>query len=101
MLAAREALDRDVVGGFYQPVGARPDGRRARGLLVDGADDGIACVRGDRREAGEVRALLDAALEIAVEAVGALADGRLEPMPETCTRDRRCAYPTICRVERA
>jgi ATP-dependent helicase/DNAse subunit B len=99
MIAARELLDVEPVGGFYQPIGARPNDRKARGVLVDGADDAIDSVRGDRRDADEVRELLDAVVGLALDAIAGIEAGAVQPRPLTCSRDGGCAHPSICRLE--
>ncbi len=100
MLAVSELLGLDAVGGFYQPIGPRrPDERRPRGLLVEGVDDELALVGGDRRDAAEVRALLDAAVARALAALDELRAGELESRPHSCGYDGRCVYPSVCRVE--
>jgi hypothetical protein len=102
MLAVQELLGLEPVGGFYQPIGpARPDERRARGLVVDGIDENLRCVGTDRRDADAVRALLDSAAGQALEALAELRGGALEPRPLTCAPDCRCAHPGVCRLEAA
>jgi ATP-dependent helicase/DNAse subunit B len=99
MIAAHELLGVEPVGGFYQPIGAPPNSRKARGLLADGADDTIDCVRGDRRDADDVRELLDAVVGLALEAIAGIETGAVAPRPLTCAWDGGCAHPSICRLE--
>jgi hypothetical protein len=100
MLAVAELLGLETVGGFYQPIGpARPSDRRPRGLLAADADPERDCVGGDRRDAEDVRALVDAAVQAALVALEELRAGELEARPLTCGFDGRCAHPSICRLE--
>ncbi|MFP5363390.1 MAG: PD-(D/E)XK nuclease family protein [Thermoleophilia bacterium] len=100
MLAARDVLGLDPVGGLYQPIGGRD--QRARGLLRDDADVGLKAVRTDRRPADEFDAIVDGILEDVRAAVAELRAGALAPRPDTCSyNDKGCAYPTICRCEAA
>lgn len=100
MLAARDLLGLDVVGGLYQPIGGRDP--RPRGIVLDGADPQLRLVATDRRSAQEVAELLDGVVADVLAALDELRAGALEPRPRTCTyNDRGCAYPTICRCEAA
>jgi hypothetical protein len=99
MCAVEELLGLRVVGGFYQPLsGADP---RPRGLLDSDGGVQLDCVRGDEREHGEVRELLDGALAMAREAVAEAGRGEIEARPRTCMFGKGgCEFPTICRCER-
>jgi ATP-dependent helicase/DNAse subunit B len=100
MLAAREVLGLDVIGGVYQPIGGRD--QRARGLLREDADPGLQAVRTDRRPPDEFEAIVDGVLEDVLAVVAELRSGALAPRPESCTyNDKGCMYPTICRCEAA
>ena len=99
MLAVRELLDLEPVGGFYQPLGKQDP--RPRGAIVEGCDDDLACVAGDRRSAQELAQLLDGALDQVLGAADEARAGRLEPRPATCAFAGGCAHPVICRVEAA
>ncbi len=94
--AAADHLGLEPVGAFYQPLSAN-DARR-RGLIVQDADPGLDVVPTDRRPADEVRATLDAVLELAAAAGAQARSGALEPRPLTCS-GRGCAYPGLCRCE--
>jgi ATP-dependent helicase/DNAse subunit B len=100
MLAARDVLGLDPVGGLYQPIGGRD--QRARGLLREDADLGLKAVRTDRRPPQEFEAIVDGVLEDVLAVVAELRAGALVPRPDTCSyNDKGCMYPTICRCEAA
>jgi ATP-dependent helicase/DNAse subunit B len=100
LLAARDVLGLDPLGGLYQPIGGRDP--RARGLVLADADPELPIVKTDRRAPADFAAIVDGVLEDVLTAVGELRAGALEPHPETCTyNDKGCAYPTICRCEAA
>jgi len=94
MRAVEELLGARAAGGFYQPLSGD---LRARGVLD--ADSGVSLqvVSSDRREAGEVRELLEQAVAAAQEAAAQAMRGELEPRPQTCSPRGGCAYPAICR----
>jgi ATP-dependent helicase/DNAse subunit B len=94
MVAVRELLDLEPVAGFYQPLGGRE--LRARGAYRKGEPVGARVFAGDGREVEELNELLDAALADASALARRIRSGRLEPSPQTCSRDG-CRYPGICR----
>ncbi|MBS1871351.1 MAG: PD-(D/E)XK nuclease family protein [Actinobacteria bacterium] len=95
MVAVRELLRREPVGGVYQPL--RGEDLRARGLVRDDADTGELVVDTDRRSQEELEAELDAAAARACELAARLRGGELCATPETCSPNG-CAYPGICRA---
>jgi ATP-dependent helicase/DNAse subunit B len=95
MIAVRELLRREPVGGLYQPL--RGEDLRARGLVQDDADTGELVVDTDRRSREELDAELDAAAARACELAARLRGGELCATPETCSPNG-CAYPGICRA---
>jgi ATP-dependent helicase/DNAse subunit B len=95
MLAVRELLGREPVGGVYQPL--RGEDLRARGLVREDADVGGLVVDTDRRGAEELDAELAAAAARACELAARLRGGELCATPETCSPSG-CAYPGICRA---
>lgn len=100
MLAARDVLGLDAVGGLYQPIGGKD--QRARGLVLDGADRALKVVKTDRHPPERFDAIVDGVLEDVRAVVAELREGALAPRPDSCTyNDRGCAYPTICRCEAA
>ncbi len=100
LLAARDVLGLQPLGGLYQPIGGRDP--RARGLVLDDADPGLRTVRTDRHPREPFEAIVDGVLEDVLAAVAELRAGALEPRPSTCSyNDKGCAYPTICRCEAA
>ncbi len=100
VLAARDVLGLDPVGGLYQPIGGRD--ARARGLLLADADPGLAVVRNDRKPREEFDEIVDGVLEDVLATVAELRAGALAPRPDTCGyNDAGCSYPSICRCEAA
>lgn len=95
MVAVRELLGREPVGGVYQPL--RGEDLRARGLLREDADAGELAFDTDRRSREELDAELDAAAARACELAARLRGGQLVATPETCSPNG-CAYPGICRA---
>jgi ATP-dependent helicase/DNAse subunit B len=95
MVAVRELLRREPVGGVYQPL--RGEDLRARGVVREDADVGELTLDTDRRSADELEAELDAAAARACELAAQLRGGRLCATPETCSPNG-CAYPGICRA---
>jgi len=95
MVAVRELLRREPVGGVYQPL--RGEDLRARGLVRDDADAGELAFETDRRSREELDAELDAAAARACELAARLRGGELCATPETCSPNG-CAYPGICRA---
>lgn len=95
MIAVRELLRREPVGGVYQPL--RGEDLRARGILRDDADVGELAFDTDRRTTEELEAELDAAAARACELAAQLRGGELCATPETCSPSG-CAYPGICRA---
>ena len=95
MLAVRQLLGLEPVGGFYQPLGGGD--LRARGVYLDEAAPGECLVGNDARDRVELDALLDEARTRAVALAIRLRSGELEPCPATCSRDG-CSFPGICRA---
>jgi ATP-dependent helicase/DNAse subunit B len=95
MVAVRELLGREPVGGVYQPL--RGEDLRARGLVEEDADVGELAFDTDRRTREELRDELDAAAARACELAARLRDGELCATPEGCSPNG-CAYPGICRA---
>jgi ATP-dependent helicase/DNAse subunit B len=96
MIAVRQLLAREPVGGVYQPL--RGEDLRARGIVRDDADVGALVVDTDLRDRDELERALDAAAARACELASQLRAGVLVPAPETCTPAGGCAHPGICRV---
>jgi RecB family exonuclease len=94
MLAARELLDVEPVGGFYQPLRGRE--LRARGLYRDDADVDPRAYDNDGLDLAAFDGLLADVAADAVAITRRLRSGVLEPCPQTCSRDG-CLFPGICR----
>ena len=99
VLAARDVLGLDPIGGLYQPLGGKD--QRARGLVLADADPGLDAVKTDRRAQAEFDAIIDGVREDVLRSVAELRAGALEPRPQSCAYRGGCAYPTICRCEAA
>jgi hypothetical protein len=100
VLAARDVLGLEPIGGLYQPLGGKD--QRARGLVLADADPGLDTVKTDRRDRAGFDAIVDGVLQDVVATVGELRRGALAPRPQSCKWDKSgCAYPTICRCEAA
>ena len=95
MLAVRELLGLEPVGGFYQPLGGGD--LRARGVFLAGGAPGERLVANDARDPEQLDELLDEARGRALALAGRLRAGSLEPCPATCSRDG-CSFPGICRA---
>ena len=96
VLAARDVLGLDPIGGLYQPLGARD--QRPRGLVLDGADPGLQTVATDRHGRAAFDEIVEGVREDVLCAVRELRAGALQPRPQTCGwNGTGCVYPTICR----
>jgi RecB family exonuclease len=97
MLAVERLFAVDAVAGLYQPL--RAGDLRPRGVARDDVDAGVELVDNDRRDAGELRELLEQRLAVARSAARELASGAIAPRPQTCSPSGRCRHPVICRCE--
>jgi ATP-dependent helicase/DNAse subunit B len=95
MVAVRQLLGRQPVGGVYQPL--RGEDLRARGVVRADVNAGTLVVDTDRRDEEGLEAELTAASLRACQLAAQLRSGALRPSPETCAMGG-CAYPGICRV---
>ena len=93
MLAARELLGLEPVGGLYQALWSRDS--RPRGLVRD--DVPGRYVATDKVSAEELDTALEAVRAKALETAAALRAGEVRACPEKCS-PKGCAYPTICRA---
>ena len=98
MRAVQRLLDREPVGGFYQPLSGREI--RARGVLDGDSGLELDCVRTDRLDHEAMGELIEGCVELARQAAIEARSGRLVPRPDSCAYGGGCAYPTICRCER-
>jgi ATP-dependent helicase/DNAse subunit B len=94
MRAVEQLLGLRPAGGFYQPLSGE---LRARGVLDASSGVALPVVSSDRRDAADVRELLEQAAAAAREAAAQAARGELEARPLTCSPRGGCAYPEICR----
>ncbi len=93
MLAARELLGLQPVGGLYQPLWSKDS--RPRGLVRD--DVAGRYVKNDVVDEPGLEAALGEIRERALSTAEALRGGRIAPCAEKCSPGG-CAYPTICRA---
>jgi len=56
-------------------------------------------VRNDRRDPGDLEALVEEVVDEVLRAVAGLRSGALVPRPATCAYGGGCSYPMICRSE--
>jgi RecB family exonuclease len=96
MLAVRQLMGLDPVAGLYQPLGGND--LRGRGVYLKDIGLGDRLVATDAREPDELAEALSEASARAIELADSLRRGRVEPCPQTCSR-QGCAYPGICRSE--
>jgi hypothetical protein len=96
MLAVRDLLGLEPVGGLYQPLTGGD--LRARGVFLQDADAGTRLFSTDGRDEGELRQVLEDACARAIALAARLRAGELTPCPQTCSRDG-CRYPGICRSQ--
>jgi hypothetical protein len=98
MLAVRELLGLDPVGGLYVSLaGKGPTRGLVRADEVDAV--GTAVSRADVREHEAVEATLARARDRVGELAERLRAGELTPCAERCTPGGGCRYPSICREE--
>ena len=93
MLAVRRLLGLEPVAGLYQPLGGGD--LRPRGVYLDGTPVGNRVVGNDARDQDQLADALADAEERAVALAAQLRRGRLQPCPQTCSRDG-CRHPGIC-----
>src|SRR5215218_2829227 len=93
MLAARDLLGLEPVGGLYQALWAREP--RPRGLVRD--DVPGRYVATDVVPAAQLEEALEEVRERALDTARSLRSGEVRACPEKCS-PKGCAYPTICRA---
>jgi ATP-dependent helicase/DNAse subunit B len=103
MLAVREQLGLQPVGGVYVPLAAPKGKDSPRGLLLDEDRDdfGSGFKKEDVKGREEFDAELARARERVCEIAGQIRTGDVKPCPDTCAWNGGCSYPSICRVEKA
>ncbi len=102
VLAARERLELDPIGGLYHALGSR-DERKPRGMVVknDPRLEGLPLVRTDPCEADEFEAELERARAQAAEKAAAMRAGLIGREPHGGACPTYCTFQPICRLERA
>ena len=93
MLAARDLLGLEPVGGLYQALWARDP--RPRGLIRD--DVPGRYVATDVVDEAGLEAALEEVRGLALATAHELQAGAVKACPEKCS-PKGCAYPTICRA---
>jgi hypothetical protein len=103
MIAVRELLKLDPVGGFYVPLAGRGRDAQPRGVVASGweSDVDARTFENDVKDADEIDALLESAREQVVALAAEMKGGAIKPCPDTCSfGNKGCAYPSICRSEK-
>src|SRR4051812_44837459 len=99
MLAVRELLGLEPVGGVYVPLADRKG--KPRGLIARGhaAELGEGFVDNDMKDPDEFEAQLARARGRVGELAARMRAGEVRPCPESCAWNGGCSYPSICREE--
>jgi RecB family exonuclease len=102
VLAARERLDLDPIGGLYHALGDR-DKRKPRGMVVkdDPRLEGLPMVSTDGCEPDEFEAELERARAQAAQKAAAMRAGDIDRDPRGGVCPTYCTFQPICRLERA
>jgi ATP-dependent helicase/DNAse subunit B len=100
MLAVRELLDLEPVGGLYVPLAGRG---QPRGVVASSEAEAVGrgTSRNDVLGDEEVDALLGRTRARIAETVAGLRAGDVRPCPERCGPRGRCSYPAVCREPEA
>ena len=99
MLAVKELMGLEPIGGVYQPL--KGDDLRPRGVVSEDHRDelGGGYVGTDWKPGDELEQALASARETVVEVVARMRDGDIHPTPDCCSNGGGCRYPSICREE--
>ena len=99
MLAVKELMGLEPIGGVYQPL--KGDDLRPRGVVAEEHKDelGAGYVATDWKPGEELQQALDSARATVVEVVGRMRSGEIHPTPACCSNGGGCRYPSICREE--
>ncbi|MFL5884417.1 MAG: PD-(D/E)XK nuclease family protein, partial [Thermoleophilaceae bacterium] len=99
MLAVRELLGLEPIGGVYVPLADRKG--KPRGLVArDHADElGEGFAPNDLKDRADFEAELAAARTRVGELAARMRAGEVRPCPESCAWNGGCSYPSICREE--
>ncbi|HSI80392.1 MAG TPA: PD-(D/E)XK nuclease family protein [Solirubrobacterales bacterium] len=103
VLAARESLGLDPVGGIYHPLGGRGKDRRPRGIVLRDhpALGDLNLVGGDPCDTDELERGLEEARALAASSAERIGRGDIDRDPLGGSCPRYCTYQAICRIERA
>jgi ATP-dependent helicase/DNAse subunit B len=98
MLAVRELLGLEPVGGVYVPLGGTE--RRPRGMVAAAVEEvGTGFLANDRLGPEEFEAKLDWARERIADMAARMERGELRCTPDSCAWNGGCSHPSICREE--
>ena len=98
MLAVRELMGLEPVGGLYVSLG---NGEKPRGLVRRDAASSLGggVAANDTRDEAGFEDQLHRARERVSELAARMRSGEVRPCPETCAWNGGCSYPSICREE--
>lgn len=94
MLAVRDLLGLEPIGGLYQPLAG--ESLCARGIFLKDSPPAGGLAERDGREPEELQAELEHAARTATSLAARLRSGEVLPCPQTCSADG-CRHPGICR----
>jgi RecB family exonuclease len=102
VLAARERLGLEPIGGLYHALGSRGE-RKPRGMVVKDDDrlEGLPLVGTDACDEEEFERELERARAQAAEKAAAMRAGRIDRDPRGGSCPSYCTFQPICRLERA
>lgn len=99
MLAVKELMGLEPIGGVYQPL--KGDDLRPRGVVCEEHREALGggYVGTDWKPGDELQRALDRARATVVEVVARMRQGDIHPTPDCCSNGGGCRYPSICREE--
>jgi RecB family exonuclease len=99
MLAVRDLLGLEPIGGVYVPLADRKG--KPRGLISKehAGELGQGFVKQDLKDRDEFEEQLASARRRVGELAARMRAGEVRPCPESCAWNGGCSYPSICREE--